>query len=624
MKTLFTFITSKSMKALFLGLVLVLTSQADVFAGCTNPPAPSVSAASGTNCNGTCLNFTTGGGSSTALILQYDDNAAFTSPTQVVLATSATSSCVTSAAGTTVYWRIRAVDCSGPCTCYSAYTSGTSVVIPACPATSDNCAGAIAMAFQSTGSGAWTCSTTTGATASADANPACWTGNTLEDVWYRVTISGTNLLVTTDQSNTTAIDSQVAIYPSCGGAIAACSMDAALLAEYTATGIYPETSTGASALATGLTSGNTYYIRVDGDAAIDGFFCLKATGTPSNNCYASATALAAGVSVNGSIYGATEDCDGAGGTADCDLDGSNSVIDCGPGGGASVENNVWYTIPCATTGTYTLNLTSVSCNGGNGLQLWASLTNASCATFNAQANDGGNGEFCNNTAAVSASMSSTFTCNAGQTTRVTVDGFAGEMCSFGISFTAPVLPVSLVSFNGAYSNKMSNLTWVTASERDNDYFAVEKSLDGINFYEIGKVDSYGDGNSSDTYIYNYSEYPAETEAAAYYRLRQVDLNGIETTFDPTYVLFDEFGVFTLTPNPTQNSTLVQFKSHKASDAVLTIHDVNGRLIGTEQFVAAEGNNEHQINLGNNQNGIYFVTLTLGDKVFKSKLMKSVD
>lgn len=616
------------MKATSTRLALALLLFASLFltaftsqAGCTNPPVPTVSAASNTNCSGTCLNFATGGGSSTALIIQYDDNAAFTSPTQVPLATSVTSECITAAAGTTVYWRIRAVDCSGPCTCYSAYVTGSSVVIPACPATSDNCAGAIAMPFQSTGSGAWTCSTTTGATASADAAPPCWTGNTAtEDVWYKVTISGTNLLVTTDQSNTTAIDSQVAIYPSCGGAIAACSMDAALAAEYAATGIYPETSTGASALATGLTSGNTYYIRVDGDAAIDGFFCLKATGTPSNNCYASATALTEGISVNGSTYGATEDCDGTGGAADCDLDGANSVIDCGPGGGASVENNVWYTMQCNLSGTYTVSLTSVSCNGSNGLQLWASLTNASCATYNSQANDGGNGEFCNNTAAVSALMSSTFTCNAGQTARVTVDGFAGEMCSFGISYFG-WLPVTLVSFSAAYANKQSNLTWVTASERDNAYFAVEKSLDGINFYQIGTVKPYGDGNSNETYIYTYTDYPETTEAAAYYRLRQVDLNGLETLSETRYILFDELRAMSLSPNPAESEIKLEFKSAKPSIARLSIHDVNGKSILYEEFATTEGTNQHPLDIRAFENGMYFLTLNLGNHVLKSKISK---
>jgi len=323
--------------------------------------------------------------------------------------------------------------------------------------------------------------------------------------------------------------------------------------------------------------------------------------------------------VNGSTYGASEDCDGAGGTADCDLGGANTAIDFGPGGGASVENNVWYLVPCTTTGTYTVNLTSVSCNGANGLQLWGSLNQATCATFNAQANDGGAGEFCNNTAAVSASMSSTFSCTTGQTARFCVDGFAAEMCSFGISFTAPVLPVS---FNGAYDNKMTNLTWVTASERDNDYFAIEKSLDGNSFYQVGTVKAYGDGNSSQTYIYNYVDYPAEQEAAAYYRLRQVDKNGFEMYSDVAFVTFNEYNVITVAPNPTDHNTMIRFKSSQLTEATVTVHDMSGRQVNIDQFMAYTGDNQYEIQMGDQPDGLYVVTLTLGDKVFKSKLTKA--
>jgi len=604
---------------IFVFTLMIVSLTNTIFAGCTNPPAPIVAPASGINCNGTCLNFASSGGSTTSLIIQYDDNAGFTSPTQVVEGTTSTQICVTAPAGTTVYWRIRAVDCTGPCTCYSAYTSGASVVIPACPATSDNCAGAIAMAFQPTGSGAWTCSTTTGATASAEANPACWTGNTLEDVWYRVTISGTNLLVTTDQSNTTGIDSQVAIYSSCGAAApVSCSMDA--FADYAN---YYETTTGATALATGLTSGNTYYIRVDGDAAVDGFFCLKATGVPTNNCYGSATALTAGVSVNGSTYGASEDCDGVGGTSDCDLGGSNSVIDCGPGGGASIENNVWYTVPCATSGTYTVNLTSVSCNGTNGLQVWGSLTNATCSGYNAQSNDGTNGEFCINTASVSASMSGTFTCTAGQTARFTVDGFAAEMCSFGVSFTAPVpMPVELISFEAAYLRNQVGLTWVTNTERENDYFIIERSSDGNTFYEVNRID--GAGNSLDKNVYTYYERPRESEDYAYYRLKQVDLNNTINDLGTRFVNFDRGNTVMIVPNPTSLISDIVINTKQSEEVNVMVQDYNGKVILAHDFKSVEGDNRVPVNLESYSEGVYYVSVTSNSKTFKTKLIKLID
>lgn len=433
------------LKSLFVLTFLLVGFSLQMQAQCVNPPIPSVFTNSNLTCNGVQLNFATGGGSSTALIVQYDDNPGFTSPTQVVVATGATSANVTSPAGTTVYWRIRAVDCSGACTCFSAYVSGNTVAIPACPATADDCVNAIAIPFQETGAGDWTCSTTSGSTASSETNPTCWASNTLEDVWYEVTIPGTSLLVTTDQSNTTAIDAQLALYASCGSAPLSCSMDLALTAEFVATGLYPETSTGATILQKNtLTAGGTYYIRVDGDAAFDGFFCLKATGLPSNDCYFNAIDLLENTNVTGSTFGATEDCDGVG-NVDSDLGGSNSVIECGSGGGASVENNIWYRFTCPNTATYVFKTSNVACNGNNGLQVWTALDNASAAQFNASFQDNGPGESCNNTAAISVNMENIISCNAGDVVRITIDGFAGEMCSFDVEYEEFTLPVVAVN-----------------------------------------------------------------------------------------------------------------------------------------------------------------------------------
>lgn len=422
---------------ILLTLFFLFATGQQVIAGCTDPPAPTITDATRTYCSGTCLNFASGGGSTTALILQWDDNAAFDSPTQLVFSTTTTSECISLTSGMpllndSLYWRIRAVDCSGPCNCFSAYTYGDPVFIPDCPPTANECANAIVLDYQETGAGPWTCSTTTGATASSVTNPACWSNNVVEDVWYKVTIPGTNLLVTTDQSLYDAIDSQLAIYSNCSSTEIDCSMDAVTDYEN-----YAETTTGATTLTQNLTAGNTYYIRLDGDTIADGYFCIKATGVATNDCYLSAVTLYDAASpIVGTTYGATEDCDSTG-SADMDLTGFDSVIDCGPGGSASVENNVWYTFYCSADGIYEINLSNTYCNGTNGVQVWSNLETATPLIFNNDPNDGELGESCNNTASLQLNSSTAFTCLAGQTVRITVDGFAGEMCSFdiGVSYS---------------------------------------------------------------------------------------------------------------------------------------------------------------------------------------------
>nr|GFD54372.1 hypothetical protein [Tanacetum cinerariifolium] len=70
------------------------------------------------------------------------------------------------------------------------------------------------------------------------------------------------------------------------------------------------------------------------------------------------------------------------------------------------------------------------------------------------------------------------------------DATSATAATFTIPVAAP-LPVVLVSFDAQRLGTSATLTWATASERNSDYFAVERSLDGQTFVELGQVASHG-------------------------------------------------------------------------------------------------------------------------------------
>jgi len=84
------------------------------------------------------------------------------------------------------------------------------------------------------------------------------------------------------------------------------------------------------------------------------------------------------------------------------------------------------------------------------------------------------------------------------------------------------LPIELVDFGGKYINNQSVLSWVTASEKDNDYFILERSEDAREFTQIGKID--GAGNSNSFLNYQFIDIKPINKVA-YYRLKQVDFDG---------------------------------------------------------------------------------------------------
>lgn len=98
-----------------------------------------------------------------------------------------------------------------------------------------------------------------------------------------------------------------------------------------------------------------------------------------------------------------------------------------------------------------------------------------------------------------------------------------------ITETPPVaLPISLLYFRGDSYDYYNKLTWSTASETNNDYFVVEKTRDGIDFGQVCKV--AGAGNSTAQLFYETYDLFV-IDGISYYRLKQVDYNGEETTFD---------------------------------------------------------------------------------------------
>ena len=85
-----------------------------------------------------------------------------------------------------------------------------------------------------------------------------------------------------------------------------------------------------------------------------------------------------------------------------------------------------------------------------------------------------------------------------------------------------ILPVELLFFEARREQGGIILSWATASETNNDFFAIEKSDDGNHFSTIDFVK--GAGNSGEILNYNYLD--VISSDIVYYRLRQVDFDGM--------------------------------------------------------------------------------------------------
>ena len=89
------------------------------------------------------------------------------------------------------------------------------------------------------------------------------------------------------------------------------------------------------------------------------------------------------------------------------------------------------------------------------------------------------------------------------------------------------LPIELIRFDAMCDANTVTITWTTASERDNDYFTIERSTDGEHYISLGQVDGAG----TSLQMIEYSFVDQSPSSTSFYRLRQTDTNGDQKVSD---------------------------------------------------------------------------------------------
>ncbi len=146
-----------------------------------------------------------------------------------------------------------------------------------------------------------------------------------------------------------------------------------------------------------------------------------------------------------------------------------------------------------------------------------------------------------------------------------------------ILVASAALPVELISFKAELVRNDVQLDWTTATEINNDFFAVEYSSNGRDFEEIGTVQ--GNGNSYDLNDYSFIHRNA-TSGKNYYRLRQVDIGGIfEISKTAVVTISDNSELPIAYPNPvTAGSNSVTLPGLTKGIATVRVFDNLGQLI----------------------------------------------
>ena len=190
--------------------------------------------------------------------------------------------------------------------------------------------------------------------------------------------------------------------------------------------------------------------------------------------------------------------------------------------------------------------------------------------------------------------------------------FVGGSCT--------ALPVGYASFSTYVNpNNTVNLNWSTASEFNSNYFAIERSINSIDFDSIGSVKAAGNSNTILNYVFT-DLHPYQ--GVNYYRLKQVDLNGdAHYTQVKTIDLSGNDSYFNIYPNPANSSITVESYLSTSENVTISMLDVLGTEVYTSKSYSKEGAYSQTIDLSQLNSGIYIVQLNKGGAIFTKKLVK---
>lgn len=184
------------------------------------------------------------------------------------------------------------------------------------------------------------------------------------------------------------------------------------------------------------------------------------------------------------------------------------------------------------------------------------------------------------------------------------------------SLCSPViLPIELTSFTASCENRQASIQWSTASERNNNFFSVERSIGGNNWQTVGTVK--GAGSSTMPHQYRFTDNLPSLAADYFYRLKQTDIDN-HSTYGHIAILkncrvahAESLSVF---PNPSSGKFNLLLSTDPAQVISTEIFDdKGGRVYQSGTFRAS-------LDLTGIAAGIYLVRIATRSTIITGKLV----
>lgn len=193
---------------------------------------------------------------------------------------------------------------------------------------------------------------------------------------------------------------------------------------------------------------------------------------------------------------------------------------------------------------------------------------------------------------------------------VNLSGTCGPGCN-------GVLPISLKDFYAEPLEDKVLLKWSVASERNVEYYLLEKSVDGIVFVPLNTVYSTANVNGENNLSYFNYDY-APDQGINYYRLKNVDRDGSVDIHKTITINFKNKAASAIWLNQTADAIKIGYEKKPLSKTA-AIYDITGRLV-KEISLNADAPAMIEISKAEFIKGIYLISGSDPQDTFSQKLI----
>lgn len=198
--------------------------------------------------------------------------------------------------------------------------------------------------------------------------------------------------------------------------------------------------------------------------------------------------------------------------------------------------------------------------------------------------------------------------------------------AFSVGDATSSLPVQLVELNAARVANDIVVNWSTASEINNSHFEIERSTDGVEYTNAGRVD--GQGYSASLHHYQFVDANAALNQTnvLYYRLKQVDFDGKAVYLGPVAVQINKPTVLTpiqVFPNPFNSTVTLNLTNIEAGVMKTVVTDMQGRIVYSSSNELVQGLQHVTLEFADTlKDGVYFMTNSINGNTVRTKLIKA--